>query len=175
MKSLIDPDWICDLKRYPKKPFLKEPSIWAIWIYRLGRRFDVRKKDFLTGFYNKIYWLLYRIIQVITGISIPKSAVIGPGLRIYHFGNIVIHPDVTIGSNCTLRHGVTIGNRTEHGPVPVIGDNVRIYTGACIIGNVKVGNNSIIGANALVIRDVEPGSVVVGVPAKKIKNVNKDN
>jgi serine O-acetyltransferase len=99
---------------------------------------------------------------------VPKSTTFK-----HHGIGVILGHGVKLGKNCVINHNVTIGGK--NGGFPVIGDNVRIYTGACIIGNVKVGNNSIIGANALVIRDVEPGSVMVGVPAKKIKNVENND
>jgi len=99
---------------------------------------------------------------------VPKSTTFK-----HHGIGVILGNGVKLGKNCIINQNVTIGGK--NGGFPVIGDNVRIYTGACIIGNVKVGNNSIIGANALVIHDVKPGSVVVGVPAKKIKNVENND
>lgn len=164
-----DPDWLADLRRYPVRPFRKEQSIWAIWVYRLGRRLDRRKQDSWHWTLTKVYWTLFRLVETLTGVSLPKSAQIGPGLRIHHFGNIFIHPDVNIGANCTLRQGVTIGNRIEGGPVPVIGDNVDFGAYAQVFGGVRVGNNCRIGAMSVVLCDVPDGCTAVGVPARIIQ------
>ena len=71
-----------------------------------------------------------------------------------------------IGKNCTLRHGVTIGNRQAVDDVPVIGDHVDIGAGAKILGKIRIGNNVSIGANAVVITDVPDNHIAVGVPAR---------
>jgi len=163
-----DMEWMGDLARYPKRPFLKEQSIWAIWLYRLGRRIDQRKDGIYKKFLIKIYWLLFRIIEMLTGISLPKEAQIGSGLRIWHFGNIFIHPQAIIGGNCTLRQGVTIGNRVENGPVPVIGNNVECGAYAQILGGVIVGDNCKVGAMSVVLKDVPDGATVVGNPGRVI-------
>ena len=124
-----DIDFQADLERYPDRPFLREQSIWAIWIYRFGRRVLKRREGIYRRLLINVYWLLFRTVETITGISIPSSVQIGPGLRIYHFGNIFVHSDVVIGRNCTLRQSVTIGNRHAEGGAPTIGDNVEF--GAC--------------------------------------------
>jgi serine O-acetyltransferase len=163
-------DWKCDLARYAmRRPFLREQSIWAVWLYRLGRRFDQHRPGFGKKWRMTLYWLAYRVIETITVISLPKAATIGPGLRIWHFGNIFIHPDVVIGANCTLRQGVTIGNRHVDGPVPVLGDNVELGAYAQILGGVKIGNNCRIGAMSVVLQDMPDGSTAVGAPARLIK------
>jgi serine O-acetyltransferase len=108
------------------------------------------------------------IFTIITGIQIPRGCKIGPGLRIYHFGCLVLNPLTVIGKNCTLRHGVTIGNRNEIDDVPVLGDNVDIGAGAKVLGRIKIGNNVSIGANAVVITDVPDDHIAVGVPARVI-------
>lgn len=161
-----DPDWQADLDRYPIRPFLREQSIWAIWVYRFGRRLDRRRDGLWKRAQTRIYWLLFRITETLLAISISKSVSIGPGLRIWHFGNIFIHPEAVIGANCTLRQGVTIGNRHEGGGVPVIGDNVEFGAYAQVIGDVRIGNNCKIGAMSLVLSDVPDGATVVGVPAR---------
>ena len=171
--TAYDSDWLADLQRYPERPFKKEQSIWAIWVYRMGRRLDSRKSDFLHGLLTKAYWMLYRLSEIITGISLPKAAKIGPGLRIYHFGNIIIHPEVHMGSNCTIRHGVTIGNRVEGGPVPVIGDNVDFGAYAQVLGDVRIGNNCRIGAMSVVLSDVPNDCTAVGVPARIVHPSSK--
>lgn len=161
-----DADWQADLRRYPPRPFRKEQSIWAVWIYRWGRRLEHERKSGLSSLLEKTYWLAFRWVETVTGISLPKSAEIGPGLRIHHFGNIFINPEVRIGANCTLRQGVTIGNRIEGGPVPVIGDNVDFGAYAQVFGGVRIGNGCRIGAMAVVLRDVPDGCTAVGNPAQ---------
>jgi len=169
-----DIDWQADLARYPKRPFLKEQSIWAIWLYRFGRRVDCRKEGILKEALSKWYWLLFRCVETITGISLPKSAEIGPGLRIWHFGNIFIHPNVKIGENCILRQGVTIGNRYEGSKVPVIGDNVEFGAYAQVFGEVNIGDSSKIGAMSVVLTDVPDGATAVGIPAKLVGHTTLD-
>jgi serine O-acetyltransferase len=163
-----DLDWLADLERYPRRPFLKEQSIWSIWVYRFGRRVDRRPDSFTKKLLNKFYWLLFRLTETLLSISFSKSVVIGPGLRIWHFGNIFIHPEVVIGANCTLRQGVTIGNRHEPSDVPTIGDNVDFGAYSQVLGRVRIGNNCRIGAMSLVLCDVPDGATAVGVPARVI-------
>jgi serine O-acetyltransferase len=166
---VCDKDWSADLQRYGlSHPFLKEQSIWAVWVYRLGRRLDRRPDSLVKNTLTMLYWLLFRFVETAVGISLPKSALIGPGLRIWHFGGIFIHPEVVMGSNCTLRQGVTIGNRHEGGPVPVIGDNVDFGAYAQVLGKVRIGNDCKIGALSVVLCDVPDGATAIGVPARII-------
>ena len=162
-------DWDCDLLRYNmRRPFLREQSIWAIWLYRRGRRLDGRPAGFGKKWRMPLYWLMFRLIETVTGVSLPKSASIGPGLRIWHFGGIFVHPDAKIGANCTLRQGNTIGNRHVDGPVPVLGDNVELGAYAQILGGITIGNNCRIGAMSVVLHDMPDGSTAVGAPARII-------
>jgi serine O-acetyltransferase len=165
-----DPDLAADLRRYPRRPFLKEQSAWAIWVYRFGRRVDRKRDGFTKWVEGRFYWLAYRVIETLTGISIPKSVVVGPGLRIHHFGNIFVHAGATIGANCTLRQGVTIGNRIEGGPVPVLEDDVDLGAYAQILGGVRIGRGAKIGAMSVVLIDVPAGATAVGVPARIVTN-----
>jgi serine O-acetyltransferase len=105
-----------------------------------------------------------RFIEITTGISIPACCKIGKGFRIHHFGGIIFHPSVEIGDNCTLYHGVTIGDRGGSGFAARIGNNVLIGAGAKIIGEVTIGNNCVIGANVVVTKDMPAGTVAVGAP-----------
>lgn len=161
-------DWHLDKKRYPKRPWLKEQSIWAIAVYRFGRWGDTRKSNVQKWLCDRIYWLLFRMVETLTGISFTKAVVIGPGLRIWHFGNIFIHPDVQIGADCTLRQGVTIGNRVEDGPVPVIGKRVEFGAYAQVLGGITLGDDAKVGAMSVVLTDVPPGATAVGAPARVI-------
>jgi serine O-acetyltransferase len=165
-----DTDLQADLARYPTRPWLKEQSIWAIAVYRFGRRVDRRQDGFLKRILEQWYWFVYRMVETLTGISFTKSVKIGPGLRIWHFGNIFIHPCVQIGANCTLRQGVTIGNRVDGGPVPTIDDNVEFGAYAQVLGGIHIGANARIGAMAIVLQDVPAGATAIGNPARIILN-----
>lgn len=105
-------------------------------------------------------FIIERFIEITTGISIPAECKIGKGFRIHHFGGVIVHPSGVIGENCTLYHGVTIGDKGEHGGAACIGDNVLIGSGAKIIGEIRIGSNCRIGANAVVNMDVPENSIV---------------
>ena len=170
-----DPDWLADLARYPRRPWLKEQSIWAIAVYRFGRRVDRRRPGLGRTLLEKWYWLAFRVTETLTGISIPKSVEVGPGLKIWHFGNIFVHADSVIGAHCTLRHGVTIGNREEDGPAPVLEDDVELGAYAQILGGITIGRGAKVGAMSVVLCDVPPGAVAVGVPARIIERSAADS
>lgn len=96
------------------------------------------------------------------------------GLKIYHYGSIIIHPDARIGENCTLHGNCCIGSNGGYPDyAPIIGDNVDIGQGAQILGGIKIANNVKIGAGAVVVKDVlEEGVTVIGIPGKIISKQN---
>lgn len=109
----------------------------------------------------------YRIIvEWLLGIELPWKTQVGGNLQIYHGVGLVVNDGVVIGSGVQLRHGVTIGTQTHDGGVPIIEDNVQVGCGAVILGEIKVGHDSIIGANSVVTKDVPAGAIVAGVPAR---------
>lgn len=122
----------------------------------------------------KIFYPLTKIILVHFrykfGIYIPEDTQIGSGFYIGHFGFIIVNSSSKIGKNCSISHGVTLGqaNRSRNKGWPVIGDNVYIGPGAKIVGAVKIGNNVAIGANCVVTKDIPDNSVVVGIPGRVI-------
>src|SRR5579859_3518472 len=106
MRASHDADWQADLARVGRsRAFLKEQSVWAIWVYRFGRRIDRRQPGVAKKVLLPFYWFLFRLTETMTGISLPKSAAIGKGLRIWHFGGIFINGAAVIGNNCTMRQG----------------------------------------------------------------------
>ncbi len=159
-------NWKQDKARYPEKAFLREQSMWALAVYRFGRWGDARPSGMVRFLLDRIYWFAYRIVETLTGISFTKLVEIGPGLRIHHFGNIFIHSEVKIGAGCTLRQGVTIGNRHEGGPVPAIGDDVEFGAYAQVLGGIEIGKGARIGAMSVVLEDVPPGATAIGIPAR---------
>jgi serine O-acetyltransferase len=158
-------DLRADLARYGPRPWLREQSVWALATYRLGRWADTQRgpRRWLLG---RLYWLAYRVVETLTGISMTKGVELGPGCHIHHFGPIVIHDRARIGAGCTLRHGVTIGDRHPGGPTPVLGDDVELGAYAQVLGGVRVGDGARIGAMSVVLQDVPPGGVAVGNPAR---------
>ena len=117
-------------------------------------------------------YILTLINDLIAGVWVGPQVDIGPGLFLGHARGLVINPQTKIGKFCSIMQRVTIG-----GPNVEIGDFVEINAGACIVSNVRgrgrlsIGNHVIIGAGAVVIKDIPDCSVVVGVPAKVIKEL----
>ena len=125
-----------------------------------------------------LYFIARALSQVarwLTGIEIHPGARIGKGLFIDHGMGVVIGETAIIGDNVLIYQGVTLGGTgLEKGKRhPTIGNNVVIGTGAKVLGNISIGDNSYIGANAVVIKDVPPNSTVVGVPGKITKQDGK--
>ena len=158
-----------DLKAYRKsngKIQWDEPSIICVILYRIGHRIQKIKFAPIRILFNIIHLPFFFLFNTIIGIYIPRGAQIGGGLRIHHYGCIIINPDTIMGENCILRQGVTIGTKNKDHDVPVIGNNVEFGAGAKVLGKIKIGNNVTIGANAVVLCDVPDNSIAVGIPAK---------
>lgn len=153
-----------DLKVY--KGDWAAQGFWVMLVYRFGRwRYGVTPA-LLRKLFSIIYKILYKFVQIITGIELPCEVVIGRNFIIDHFGGIIISGYAQFGDNCRIRNGVVVGLKNiEEIAAPVIGDNVDIGAGAKVLGKIKIGNNVIIGANAVVICDIPDNSIAVGVPA----------
>lgn len=146
-------------------------GFWALLVYRFGHaRFVIRNK-ILRLPWTIVYVVLSKLVEIACGITIGSTARIGRRFEIEHHGCIVIHGAAEIGDDCLIRHGVTIGNAGCEDPLgaPKIGNGVQIGAGAKLIGRITVGNDVIVGANAVVVRDVPEGVIVGGVPATVLK------
>ena len=119
--------------------------------------------------------VISQLARFLTGIEIHPGAQIGKGLFIDHGMGVVVGETTIIGENVTLFQGVTLGGTgKETGKRhPTIGNNVVVGTGAKVLGNIKIGDNSYIGANAVVIKDVPANATVVGVPGRVTKQDGK--
>lgn len=108
------------------------------------------------------------------GFKIPRNC-FGPGLMIYHHGEIIVNENARIGANCQLHGGNCIGNNGKTNAVPVIGDGLDLGIGAKIIGGVTLGSNVTVGANAVVTRSFsEDGVTLVGIPAIELNHSQQE-
>ncbi len=142
---------------------LSYPGLHALWGHRVANRLWHAGHPLAAR-------VVSNVVRTWTAVDIHPAATIGPGLFIDHAIGVVIGETTEIGADVTLYQGVTLGGTAlEAGKRhPTIGDRVTVGAGAKILGPVTVGSGSRIGANAVVVRDVPPDSVVVGVPGQVI-------
>jgi serine O-acetyltransferase len=139
------------------------PGVHAVWAHRVSH-----------ALWGRGAYLPARSVsqaaRFLTGIEIHPAATLGPRLFIDHGMGVVIGETAEVGADVTIYHGVTLGGTSlEHGKRhPTIGDRVTIGAGAKVLGNLTVGDDSRIGANAVLVRSVDDHSVVVGVPGQVI-------
>ncbi|BAF72499.1 serine acetyltransferase [Sulfurovum sp. NBC37-1] len=134
--------------------------------------YNKKKSNILMKGIRKIVCYLYARTQLKLGCEIDPKTDIKEGLFLPHPNGIIIHHKAKIGKNCTILQQVTIGNNANKGleDIASIGMNVSIGAGAKIIGACEIGNNIIIGANAVVVKNIHDNSVVGGVPARYISD-----
>ena len=152
-------------------------SFWEVYFLYSGVR-AIRHYRVAHWFYNKKMYFIARSIsqhaRKVTGIEIHPAAVIGDGVFIDHGMGVVIGETTVIGDNCTIYQGVTLGGtgKDKGKRHPTIGNNVVIGSGAKVLGPFKVGDNSKIAANAVVLSEVPDNCTVVGVPGRIVKKNN---
>jgi serine O-acetyltransferase len=141
-------------------------GFWALCVYRFGRwRYGIRN-PWLRKPFSFAYRILYKSVQILTGIELPCEVDVGEGFVIDHSGGIVISGYARFGKNCRIRNGVVVGlSRVDDPCAPIFGDDVDIGAGAKVLGRIRIGNHVRIGANAVVLCDVPDHHIAVGVPA----------
>jgi len=153
-----------DFRAYEHK--WMEQGFWVMLVYRFGRwRYGVRSVP-LRKLFSFIYKILFKLVQIMTGIELPCEAVVGRNFIIDHFSGIIVSGFAQFGDDCRIRTGVVVGlRRVDEKCAPVIGNNVDIGAGAKLLGPIRIGNNVLVGANAVVLCDVPDDSIAIGVPA----------
>jgi serine O-acetyltransferase len=158
-----------DLRTHDGKIF--EQGFWAIAVHRLGNwRMGLAKLIRIP--FTLLYRFLFKWVEWTCGITLPYTVKLGRRVRIWHHGGMVLHA-ASIGDDVHIRQNTTFGiaRKDKLFELPTIEDRVDIGCGVAILGNVTVGHDSAIGANAVVLKDVPPRSVAVGVPAKVVKTM----
>ena len=163
--------------RYAKRDRLilcviQDPAYQIVRYLRFLRKeeyyFNVRT-DIIGRLMYFYYFRKKNVLGNKLGFKIPKNC-FGPGLTIYHHGNIIINEAARIGENCRLHGNNCIGNKGNIDLAPVIGDNLDLGFGACVIGGVIMGDNLTVGANAVVVKSFTNGNTTLtGVPARELK------
>ncbi|MFT5105476.1 MAG: serine O-acetyltransferase [Pseudoalteromonas tetraodonis] len=177
----FDPASLCDLRaylradvfRYQQKTgfgislrcFLRNPGFRCTWYFRTRKY--LKRRPLARFIFGPMLSIFGNREARKYGIRIPLAARVGRGLLIGHWGGIWINPKAVIGENCNLNNDVSIGSAGPAAKLghPVIGNRVFIGPGARISGDIRIGNDSVIGANSFLTKSVGRRSVVVGVPA----------
>lgn len=167
----IKEDWITHGRDWTK------PGFQAVVVQRFGVWRMQIKSLIVRAPFSFLYRMFYRKIRNTYGIELPYTVLLGRRVIVEHQHGIVIHGNSVIGDDCIIRQGVTIGNRYLDQPfeAPKLGKRVNIGAGAKILGNVTIGDDVCIGANAVVISDIPSGQTVVGIPAKIIHSKSSRN
>jgi len=163
-----DMEWYRIVNRHPTRAgVLADRYFWIVANYRLGA-WSCRRPATLGRLLGKaLYFFTNFVISTVTGADIRSGAEVGRRFTVHTSRGLLITNGVRIGDGCSVNTGVCIVNRAnDRGEgVPTIGNEVRIGVGAKILGGITVGDGVQVGANAVVIRDVPPGHLAVGVPA----------
>jgi serine O-acetyltransferase len=156
-----------DFRTHDRNPF--EQGFWAVAVHRFGN-WRMSMPKLVRVPLTVLYFVLFKLVEVLCGICLPYTVKLGRRVRIWHFGGMVLHAR-SIGDDVHIRQNTTFGVARTHDnlAIPVIEDGVDLGCGVCVLGGVVVGRGSAVGANSVVLRDVPPDSVAVGAPARVVK------
>lgn len=158
---IIKADWIAN-KNSPKGRLVMLLFRFASWFRRTNK---------LTQIIGIPYLVFYRLsVEWILGIEIPPATRIGIGCAVHHGQGLVVNNRTIIGNYCLLRQGVTLGNRNREDKYgcPILEDHVIVGANALVLGRLSIGESAIVGAGSMVLKDVAPGTTVVGNPAQPL-------
>jgi serine O-acetyltransferase len=162
--------WKEDLRTHDGDLF--EQGFWAMAVHRFGNwRMDLRPK-LLRAPFSLLYKVAYKVVEWTCGISLPYTVKVGRRVRIWHHSGMILGA-LSIGDDVHLRQNTTLGVARRGAPrweKPIIEDRCDLGSGVVIVGPITVGHDTQVGANAVVIKDVPPHSVAVGIPAKVVKS-----
>ncbi|MFT3923465.1 MAG: serine acetyltransferase [Myxococcales bacterium] len=151
---------------------LRSGGFWALVVYRFGRWSMHRENPVWRRTCSLAYGQIKPIVTFFTGVDLECTTQIGADFHIVHAGAVSIHPEAVIGNRVGVMHGVTIGSNM--GPeAPVIEDDVFIGCNASVLGGVTIGQGARVAANSLVISDVPPGAIAIGVPARSTADASR--
>jgi serine O-acetyltransferase len=153
-------DFQQDMKRYDGSP-LRHQGLWATFQYRIAHAVYERNPQ---SAWLPLLYAWRKLVEILSGMSLPHAARLGPGLLLGHCGPVVVNKLTTCGEGCTLMQGVTLGGRFrgETRGAPMLGDRVFVGANAVVIGPVTIGDGARIGALSYVDRDVPADGVVHG-------------
>jgi serine O-acetyltransferase len=167
--------WLEDFRTHDRSLF--EPGFWAVAVHRFGNwRMGIRPK-LVRAPLSAAYKVASTSINWLWGIDLGYTVKLGRRVRIWHHGGMVLTAR-SIGDDVHIRHNTTMGiaRRSEPSKRPTIESRVDIGVGACILGDVTMGHDSVVGANAVVVTSFPPHSRVAGVPARAItKSAHVEN
>ena len=148
-----------------------EQGFWAVAVHRFGNWRMGLPKIFRAPC-TLLYRFLFKFVEWTCGITLPYTVKLGRRVRIWHHGGMILHAHA-IGDDVHIRQNTTFGVSSRHSlhQLPTIEDRVDLGCGVAVLGKVTIGHDSVISANAVVVKDIPPRSLAVGAPAKVIQTL----
>jgi GT2 family glycosyltransferase/serine acetyltransferase len=148
---------------------LTQPGLWALVAHRLGRRADAIESSLARRATSAVYELMFTGVDCVWGIHLPRSVEVGRRVRLWHNGCMLLTAR-SIGNDVHIRHDTTFGpvRGRDAQSLPVIEDRADLGSGVCVLGDVTVGHDAMVGANSVVMKSIPPRTMALGVPARVV-------